>query len=375
MLPPGKTIGILGGGQLGRMLAQAAARLGYRVQVYEPQVGCPAGQVVAKEVNAPYEDLAALSAFARECDVVTYEFENVPAAPLHAIEHLTRLHPHWSILETAQNRSREKRWLRDQGFPHARFVEVAPGGDLSAAIAEVGFPAIAKTADFGYDGKGQFKVRTPDDLAAAVGRFAEQAVVVEQFVDFAVEVSAVVARSESAAVRVFPVAENIHRNHILDFSVVPARVAPAVLAQAEKLARLVAERINLVGVLGVEFFVTRDGAVLINELAPRTHNSGHYTIDACVTSQFEQQVRAICGLPLGAVTLLSPVVMANILGDAWAAGEPHWADLLAQPSVRLHLYGKSEPRPGRKMGHFTVTARDADLALELAQKYQARLGG
>jgi 5-(carboxyamino)imidazole ribonucleotide synthase len=375
MLSPGKTIGILGGGQLGRMLALAAARLGYRVHIYEPQAGCPAGMVAAKEINATYEDIAALTAFARECDVVTYEFENVPAAPLRAIENITTLHPHRSVLETAQNRSREKRWLHDQGFPHARFIEVAAGGDLAAAVAEVGMPAVVKTADFGYDGKGQLKVKTPDDLTAAVQRFARQPVVVEQFVDFAVEVSAVVARSASAAVRVFPIAENIHRNHILDFSVVPARVTPAVLAQAEKLARLVAEKINLVGVMGVEFFVTRDGAVLINELAPRTHNSGHYTVDACVTSQFEQQVRAICGLPLGAVTLLSPVVMANILGDAWSAGEPRWADLLAQPSVRLHLYGKSEARPGRKMGHFTVTARDADLALELARKYQERLGG
>ena len=182
-----------------------------------------------------------------------------------------------------------------------------------------------------------------------------------------------VARSASGAVRVFPVAENLHRDHILDFSIVPARVAPAVAAQAEKLARFVAEKIGLVGVMGVEMFVTREGGVLVNELAPRTHNSGHYTIDACVTSQFEQQVRAICGLPLGAVTLLSPVVMANILGDAWARGEPRWADLLAQPNVRLHLYGKAEPRPGRKMGHFTVLAADADTALRRAREGKALL--
>ena len=375
MLPPGKTIGVLGGGQLGRMLAQAAARLGYRVHVYEPQAGCPAGQVAAREVNAAYDDAAALAAFARECDVVTYEFENVPAAPLRAIESLTALRPHWSVLETAQNRAREKRWLRDNQFPHAAFAEVAAGDDLAAAIAGLGRPAVVKTADFGYDGKGQLKVRSEADVAAAVREFAGRPAVVEQFIDFAGEISAVVARSESAAVRVFPLAENLHRNHILDFSIVPARVAPEVAAQAEKLARLVAERIGLVGVMGVEMFVTRDGGVLVNELAPRTHNSGHYTLDACMTSQFEQQVRAICGLPLGAVTLHSPVVMANILGDAWAGGEPRWADLLAQPNVRLHLYGKSEPRPGRKMGHFTVTARDADMALELARKYQARLLG
>lgn len=372
-LPPGSTLGVLGGGQLGRMLAHAATRLGYRVHVYEPQAGCPAGAVAHLEVNAPYEDLEALAAFARGCDVVTYEFENVPSAPLRHIEGLTRLHPHWSVLETTQNRAREKRWLRDNGFPHARFVEVPAGGDLAAGIREAGLPCVVKTADFGYDGKGQLKVLAEADVAVAQARFAGQPVVVEQFVDFACEVSAVVARSASAAVRVFPIAENLHTNHILDTSIVPARVPPEVAAQAERQARLVAERIGLVGVMGVECFVTRAGEVLINELAPRTHNSGHYTIDACVTSQFEQQVRAICGLPLGSVALLSPVAMVNILGDAWSRGEPRWDTLLAQPNVRLHLYGKAEPRPGRKMGHFTVTARDADMAAELALKYQARL--
>lgn len=373
-LPPGSTIGVLGGGQLGRMLAQAATRLGYRVHVFEPQADCPAGAVAHKEVNAPYEDLAALAAFARECDVVTYEFENVPAAPLRHIESLTQLRPHWSVLETTQNRSREKRWLRDNGFPHARFAEVAGDGDLAAGIREVGVPCVVKTADFGYDGKGQLKVMTAADVPAALAKFAGHPVVIEQFIDFACEVSAVVARSQSAAVRVFPISENIHTNHILDFSIVPARVPAEVLAKAEKLARLIAEKIDLVGVMGVELFVTKGGEVLVNELAPRTHNSGHYTIDACMTSQFEQQVRAICGLPLGAVTLLSPVVMVNILGDAWANGEPKWDALLAQPNVRLHLYGKADPRPGRKMGHFTVVARDADMAFELAAKYKARLG-
>ena len=372
-LPPGSTIGVLGGGQLGRMLAQAAARLGYRVHVFEPQANCPAGAVAHKEVNAPYEDLEALAAFARECDVVTYEFENVPAAPLKHIEPLTQLRPHWSVLETTQNRSREKRWLRDNKFPHARFAEVAAGGDLAGGIREVGVPCVVKTADFGYDGKGQLKVMSEADMSAAFEKFAAQAVVIEQFVDFVCEVSAVVARSQSAAVRVFPIAENIHTYHILDFSIVPARVPAEVLAKAEKLARLIAERIDLVGVMGVEMFVTREGDVLVNELAPRTHNSGHYTIDACMTSQFEQQVRAICGLPLGAVTLLSPIVMVNILGDAWKNGEPKWDALLAQPNVRLHLYGKAEPRAGRKMGHFTVVARDADMAFEFAQKYKSRL--
>jgi len=228
MIPPGKTIGVLGGGQLGRMLAQAATRLGYRVHIFEPQANCPAGAVAHMEVNAAYDDLAALTAFAKECDVVTYEFENVPAAPLKAIEALTQLHPHWSVLETCQNRSREKNWLKQGGFPHARFAEVAAGGDLAAGIREVGLPCVVKTADFGYDGKGQIKVREEADVALAQKAFANQACVIEQWIDFACEVSVVMARSAKAAIRVFPLVENIHTNHILDFSIVPARVAPEI---------------------------------------------------------------------------------------------------------------------------------------------------
>jgi 5-(carboxyamino)imidazole ribonucleotide synthase len=373
VIPAGKTIGVLGGGQLGRMLAQAAVLMGYRMHVFEPQAKCPAGAVAHKEVNAAYEDVAALSAFARGCDVVTYEFENVPAAPLRAIERLTRLCPHWSVLETAQNRSREKNWLKQNGFPHARFAEVSADGDLAAGIRAVGLPCVVKTADFGYDGKGQIKVMTGADVPAAMKRFADQPVVIEQFVDFSCEVSAVVARSASGAMEVFPVAENIHTNHILDFSVVPARVTPAVVAQAESMARQIAQRIGLVGVMGVEMFVTRDGEVLVNELAPRTHNSGHYTMDACNVSQFEQQVRAICGLPLVRPELKSPVVMVNILGDVWAKGEPDWAVLQARLGTHLHLYGKAEARPGRKMGHFNVLAADVETALGRAREAKAGL--
>ena len=372
---PGGTIGVLGGGQLGRMLAQAATRLGYRVHIYEPQKESPAGAVAHREFNAPYEDVEAMAAFARECDVITYEFENVPVVPLKAIEAIAPLRPHWSVLEICQNRSREKNWLRSNNFPHAAFAEVKGGElELAAAIKQVGLPCVIKTADFGYDGKGQMKLMEESEIAAAASRFSEQAVVIEQFVDFVCEISVVVARSAKAAVRVFPIAENIHTNHILEFSIVPARIPAETRAAADKMARFIAEKIDLVGVMGVEMFVRRDGSVLVNELAPRTHNSGHYTIDACVTSQFEQQVRAICGLPLGAVEMTAQAVaMVNILGDAWSRGEPNWDTILAQPQVKLHLYGKSEPRPGRKMGHFTVTARDADMAFELAQKYQARL--
>jgi len=376
----GKTIGVLGGGQLGRMLAQAVKRMGGRIHVYEPQVHCPAGAVADKEVNAAYEDIAALSAFARVCDVVTYEFENVPSAPLRAIDGLTKLRPDWRVLATAQNRSREKNWLKQNGFPHARFGEVPADGDLAAGIREVGVPCVVKTADFGYDGKGQRKVMTEADVPAALRRFAGQPAVIEQFVDFACEVSAVVARAESGETAVFPVAENIHDNHILDFSIVPARVDRAVTAAAEAMACAVAEKIGLVGVMGVEFFVTKTGSVLINELAPRTHNSGHYTMDACATSQFEQQARAICGLPLGSVALRSPVVMANLLGDLWFAEggehvvrEPNWAALQSRPGTHLHLYGKAEARPGRKMGHFNVLAADSDTALVRAREGKAVL--
>jgi 5-(carboxyamino)imidazole ribonucleotide synthase len=279
------------------------------------------------------------------------------------------------VLATAQNRSREKNWLKQNGFPHARFGEVPAGGDIAAGIAAVGVPCIVKTADFGYDGKGQLKVLNETEVPAAVTRFAGQPVVIEQFVDFACEVSAVVARSARGEAQVFPVAENIHTNHILDFSIVPARVEPAVARRAEVLAREIAERIGLVGVMGVELFVGRDGEVLVNELAPRTHNSGHYTMDACTVSQFEQQVRAICGLPLVAPVLKSPVVMVNVLGDAWAHGEPDWATLQAGPGVHLHLYGKAEARAGRKMGHFNVLAADVDTALARARAAKARLLG
>ncbi|HVZ66171.1 MAG TPA: 5-(carboxyamino)imidazole ribonucleotide synthase [Lacunisphaera sp.] len=381
LILPGGTIGVLGGGQLGRMLAQAAGRLGYHVHVFEPVGPCPAGEMARKEVNAPYEDVASLAAFARECDVVTYEFENVPAAPLREIEELTQLHPHWKVLETCQNRSREKNWLRARGFPLARFAEVPAGGDVAAGVREVGLPCVVKTADFGYDGKGQIKVREESEVPATARAFADRACVIEQWIDFAREISAVVARGATGEVRVYPVTENIHTDHILDFSIVPARVQPPVTAAAEDLARHIAEAIGLVGVMGVEMFVTRAENVLVNELAPRTHNSGHWTLDACATSQFEQQVRAICGLPLGDVTLTSPAVMVNILGDAWglragsnrAAAEPDWPGLLAQSTTKLHLYGKREPRAGRKMGHFTITADSAERAFELAQAAKARL--
>jgi 5-(carboxyamino)imidazole ribonucleotide synthase len=380
MILPGGTIGILGGGQLGRMLAQAAQTLGYRVHVYEPHADCPAGAVANREFNASYTDIAALSEFARSCDVVTYEFENIPSAPMREIENLVQLYPHWSVLEICQNRLREKTWLRTNGLPHATFANVDERGDLAEAIKSVGLPCVVKTADFGYDGKGQLKVTDEAGMAVAVKQFSGQRAVIERFIRFKCELSVVVARSSKGDIRAFPVSENIHTNHILDFSIVPARVDPAVLRKAELLGQAIAEKIGVVGLLAVELFLTTDDDLLVNEMAPRPHNSGHYTLDACRTSQFEQHIRAVCGLPLGDITLESPVVMTNILGDAWlktaeatSPVTPNWTILLDSPVAKLHLYGKKEARRARKMGHFSVIAPTADRALDLARELQAKL--
>lgn len=379
MIPPGKTIGVLGGGQLGRMFAHAAERLGYRVHIYEPEAHGPAGEVAAMETNRPYTDIEALTAFAKSVDVVTYEFENIPVEPLWKIEKYVQLHPHWAVLETCQNRMREKNWLRKNEFPHVPFAEVEAGDDLAAAIRKIGLPCVVKTADFGYDGKGQIKVSDDASMAKAVASFAKQRCVIEKFIDFKCELSVLVARGITGEVKVFPVAENIHTKHILDFSIVPARINDAVKADAEKLALAIVEKLNVVGLLAIELFLTDRGEILVNELAPRPHNSGHWTLDACVTSQFEQHVRAVCGLPLGDVAVVSPVVMVNILGDAWKwdkgalVGDANWAAVLSEPRAKLHLYGKKEPRIGRKMGHFTVTAATADAALEAARALKARL--
>jgi 5-(carboxyamino)imidazole ribonucleotide synthase len=378
MILPGKTIGVLGGGQLGRMFAQAAQTLGYRVHVFEPAGPCPAGAVANKEVNASYEDTAALTTFARQCAVVTYEFENIPSGPLEAVAPLVPLHPRAEVLHTTQNRQREKAWLRANGFPHVRYAE-ALDGDIAAAVAQTGMPCVVKTADFGYDGKGQMKLTSPADLEQAVAIFRGRRCVVERWVDFSRELSVIVARSSSGETKTFPVAENIHTRHILDFSIVPARVSPAVARDAEQLATAIAEKLGVVGLLAVELFHATNGDVLVNELAPRPHNSGHWSLDGCETSQFEQHVRAVCGLPLGDVTVREPTVMVNILGDAWkwrddqVVGEPNWKAVLSHPKAKLHLYGKTEPRPGRKMGHFTVRAADIETALAQATELKSQL--
>jgi 5-(carboxyamino)imidazole ribonucleotide synthase len=378
VISPGKAIGVLGGGQLGRMFAHAAQELGYRVHIYEPSGPSPAGAASDRETSAPYEDKAALEAFARSVDVVTYEFENVPAGPLKLIEGLVELHPSASVLHVCQNRWREKAWLRDNGFPHAQYAE-ALEGDITAAVAEVGMPCVVKTADFGYDGKGQMKLSTADDLARASAIFRGRRCVVEQWVEFEREISVICARTKSGETRIYPASENIHTNHILDISIVPARIARAVEANAQALAAAIADKLNLIGLVAVELFEVRGGGLVVNELAPRPHNSGHWSMDGAETSQFEQHVRAICGLPLGSTAALGPTVMVNILGDAWkwkagkVEGEPNWAAILAEPSASLHLYGKPEPRPGRKMGHFTVRGDDVESALLLARALKESL--
>ena len=378
MIGPGRAIGVLGGGQLGRMFAHAAQELGYRVHVYEPSGPSPAGAVADEETNAPYEDLAALGAFARSVDVVTYEFENIPAGPLKAVEAIVPLHPAPGVLHVCQNRWREKAWLRENGFPHARYAE-ALEGDIGAAAAQLGLPCVVKTADFGYDGKGQMRVDTPGDLAKAAAIFRGRRCVVEQWVDFEREISVICARTGSGETRAFPASENIHTNHILDISIVPARVPAGVAEAARELAVRIADALGVVGLLAVEMFLAPGGALIVNELAPRPHNSGHWSIDGGETSQFEQHVRAVCGLPLGPSGALGPTVMVNILGDAWAwrdgavAGEPDWSAILSEPAAKLHLYGKPHPRPGRKMGHFTVRGADVESALALARALKSRL--
>ncbi|MEZ5291236.1 MAG: 5-(carboxyamino)imidazole ribonucleotide synthase [Vicinamibacterales bacterium] len=353
---PGATLGVLGGGQLGRMFAIAAKRMGYRVHILSPGIDTPTGQVADVEITADYDDLDAIRAFARRVDVVTFEFENVSTDAADAAAELVPVRPTGHALHITQQRAREKAFLDLKGFPVTPFEAVESLEELTAAIARVGTPAILKTASFGYDGKGQHRITSPLDAEAVWGLVGHQPAILEKVVDFALEFSVVAARGLDGAFADYGAIENAHRNHILDLSVAPARMAAPAVAEAVSVTRAIMEELSYVGVLCVEFFLTADGKVLVNEVAPRPHNSGHLTFDACVTSQFEQQVRAVCGLPLGATTLLRPAAMANLLGDVWALGEPKWAAALAVPDVKLHLYGKADPRPGRKMGHLTAMA-------------------
>jgi 5-(carboxyamino)imidazole ribonucleotide synthase len=357
---PGSTVGILGGGQLGRMFAIAARRMGYRVHTFAPDVDTPAGQISDVEIHAPYEDLDTVRAFARNVDVVTFEFENVPAATAAAAAEFAPVRPAGAVLHTTQHRLREKLFLQGAGLPLAPFRIVRTEDDLIRAVAGLGCPAILKTAGFGYDGHGQVRITSPETALDAWRSIGSQEAVLEAFIDFDRELSVVAARGTDGAFVHYGVVENRHQRHILDVTIAPAGVA----LEAVEIARAVMEKLEVVGVLCVEFFLARDGSLMINELAPRPHNSGHFTFDACVTSQFEQQLRAVCELPLGSTEQMRPAAMANLLGDVWSKGTPDWAAACAFQGVKLHLYGKAEPRPGRKMGHLTALAATKEAALE-----------
>ncbi|UQA63095.1 5-(carboxyamino)imidazole ribonucleotide synthase [Polyangium aurulentum] len=364
LILPGRTIGILGGGQLGRMFAIAARRMGYRVHALDPARDCPAGQVADVEWIAPYEDVDTARRFAEAVDVVTFEFENVPSETLAAVSELKPVHPSPTVLDTCRHRLREKTFLEGHGFPVARFAAVQSVEELRGALARIGTPAVLKTATFGYDGKGQVRIDDPAEAARAFATMGQTLGVLEAFVPFSCELSVVIARGASGEMAAFPVTENRHARHILDVSVAPADITDRTRARAVELARDVAQALDVVGVLAVEMFHLGNGDLIVNELAPRPHNSGHYTVDACVTDQFEQQLRAVCGLPLGDPALLRPAAMANLLGDLWEEGEPRWEKSLAYPDVKLHLYGKAEARVGRKMGHLTAMAETGEKAAE-----------
>lgn len=370
---PGATIGVLGSGQLGRMFAIAARRMGYRVHTLSPDADTPTGQISDHEIKAAYDDLDAVRAFALGVSVVTFEFENVPAATVEAASAYAPVRPNGAVLHTTQHRLREKNFLSDAGFPVVPYRHIATLADLHAALATLGYPAILKTAGFGYDGKGQAKLNGATDVESAFAALGGREAVLEAHVDFACEVSVVAARGMRGDFAHYGVIENEHHHHILDVSIAPARVAVSVARRAIAIAREVLAALDVVGVMCVEFFLTRDDKLLINELAPRPHNSGHLTFDACVTSQFEQQLRAVCALPLGSTEMLRPAAMANLLGELWQAGTPHWERACAYPEIKLHLYGKDEARKGRKMGHLTALASNAEEAARLVREARAQL--
>ncbi len=372
MILPPSTLGMLGGGQLARFFVIAAHEMGYKVVVLDPDKKSPAGLLADKHLCAAYDDQGALEEMAQTCVAVTTEFENVPARTLEALARSVPVHPAASAVAVCQHRVSEKNFLRDNGFPHAPYTEINSEADIPASGSDL-YPGILKVARFGYDGKGQARVSTPDEARTAFHGFKSEQCVLERRLTLDYEVSVVLARDVKGNIRAFPTVENAHRHGILDISIAPARGSAEVREQAQILARGVAEKLSYVGTLGVEFFVC-DGKLYVNEMAPRPHNSGHYTLDACVTNQFEQQVRALCGLPLGDPRLHSPAVMVNLLGDIWPdGGEPDWNVLFEQPDLKLHLYGKHEARPGRKMGHFTVIGSDANRVLADAMTARERI--
>ena len=373
MIAPGETLGLLGGGQLGRMFTVAARTLGYRVTVLDPDPHAPAAEFATGHLDTPYTDPDALDALARTCAAVTTEFENAPAEALDALAERVIVRPAGSAVAVAQDRRREKAFFAQHGFPVGACAVVDSPDDFGRALERVKLPALLKTARFGYDGKGQARIETPDQLAHTFAQWKYVPCVLEQLLALEREVSVVLARGDDGAIAVFPVAENRHAGGILDLTLAPARVPEALAQEATALAARLAAELRYVGVLAVEMFVV-DGRLLMNEIAPRPHNSGHYTIDACRTSQFEQQVRVLCGLPLGDPSQHTPAVMLNLLGDIWRDSEPRWDAVLRHAGAHLHLYGKREARPGRKMGHVTVCEPTLERSLDVALQIRADLG-
>jgi 5-(carboxyamino)imidazole ribonucleotide synthase len=382
MIQPGATIGLLGGGQLARMTALAARPLGYRLHLFDPHPEPPAGVVCERVFRAPFDDSDALVDFARSVDVATLEFENIPVDALQRIEAHVPVRPRSEVLHITQHREREKIFLRDRGFPCAPFRVVNSPEELAAALGEIGPRAVLKTAEFGYDGKGQRKIEPDEDARVAWADWAGAADpslprrgVLEGWIDFAAELSVICARRPHGEMITFPVTENQHEDHILAISIAPGRFPPEVHREAESLARAITEALKVEGLLAVEMFLTKSGQLLVNELAPRPHNSGHYTIDACVTSQFEQHARAVCDVPLGDTRQHSPAVMVNLLGDLWPQPEraPDWSPVLLDASAKLHLYGKRVAKPGRKMGHFTILGDSIPELLLTAGRIRAQL--
>jgi 5-(carboxyamino)imidazole ribonucleotide synthase len=374
MILPDATLGVLGGGQLGRMFTIAARTMGYRVLVLDPDANSPAAELANKHICAAFDDRSALEKLGRVCSAITTEFENVPAESMDYLSQFCPVRPSAQAVAIAQNRIREKTFLRDNGFETAPFAEINNKADIEPALLKIGTPALLKISQFGYDGKGQATIHTLADAHTAFEQMGSKPCVLEQRLNLKTEISVLVARGTDGKTVAYPAAENTHVGGILDLSIVPAQISNMLALQATKEAQAVANKLDYCGVMAVEFFVVENDRLLINEVAPRPHNSGHYTMDACLTSQFDQQVRAMCGLPLGDTKLLTPVAMVNILGDIWnGQTPPPWSAVLNEPLAKLHLYGKREARAGRKMGHFTCIGESVQSATKLAREIQKKL--
>ena len=379
MILPGATLGLVGGGQLGRMFTTAARTLGYSVIVLDPDPHGPAAHFADRHIVADFSDQHALEELGKECAAVSTEFENVPAQSLRFLAQFCIVHPSAEAVAISQNRISEKQFFTAHGFPCARFAVIWSRDDIAPSMRQIGTAALLKRSQLGYDGKGQARVNNTDEALRAFDDMGGAPCVLEELVPLQLEISVILARGADAQIAIFPIAENQHCNGVLDVTLAPARIPDSLAEQARYIATQIAERLNYCGVLAVEFFVVEGGRLLINEIAPRPHNSGHYTLDACVTDQFEQQVRTLCGLPLGDTRLLSPAVMVNLLGDGWGSDTPPLKEILACPQAKLHLYGKREARPGRKMGHYTVVDATIEhalaLALDIKGKFQRTSGG